>query len=136
MRWIALALPILAFAIYVEPALGCRCTEPSLPSAYKRADSVAQVRIDKVSPSSSDGTVTAQGEIVTAWKTSLPPHVEIVTGEDCAYPLKAQGTYILYLSKGDTAWGTYKCRGNRALGEADRTVRWLKRYGHSINTSK
>lgn len=133
MKLVALALPILAFATYLQPALGCRCIEPSLQSAYKRADSIAQVRIDKVSVPSSDGTVIAQGETVTTWKTSLPSHVEIVTGEDCAYPLKAQETYILYLSKGETSWGTYKCRGNRSLREAGRTVRWLKRYGHPIN---
>jgi hypothetical protein len=133
MKLVALVLPILAFATCLQPALGCRCIEPSLQNAYKRADSIAQVRIDKVSVPSSDGTVIAQGEIVTTWKMSLPSRVEIVTGEDCAYPLKAQETYILYLSKGETSWGTYKCRGNRSLGEAGRTVRWLKRYGHPIN---
>jgi hypothetical protein len=133
MRWVKLALPIVAFAMSLRPALGCRCIEPSLQSAYKRADSIAQVRIDKVSAPTSDGTVTAQGEVLTTWKVSLPLHIEIVTGEDCAYPLKAQKIYILYLSKGDTSWGTYKCRGNRSLREAGQTLRWLNRYGLSTD---
>ncbi len=132
MKRVTLAVPILAFAAWAQPVLGCRCIEPSLQGAYKRADSVAQVRIDKVSAPSSDGTVTAQGEILKTWKANLPSHVEIITGEDCAYPLKAQETYILYLSKGNASWGTYRCRGNRRMEKAADTIRWLNRYGLSI----
>src|SRR4051812_42233515 len=114
MTWIKLLLPMLAFSVCLRPAVACRCTEPSLGSAYKRADSIAQVRIEKVFPPSSDGTMTVQGEVVSTWKASLPTRIEIVTGDDCLYPLKAGETYILYLSKGAGSWGTYKCRGNRA----------------------
>jgi hypothetical protein len=129
MRRIVLLLAILAFLLHVQPAQACRCLEPSPRNAYKRADSVAQVRIDIVSAPSPDGTVTAQGEIIANWKKKLPSRIDIVTGEDCAYPLKARETYILFLSKGSASWGTYKCRGNRVLREAGETVRRLQRYG-------
>ena len=135
MRRATSALLGLALSACVQPAFACRCVEPSLQYAYKHADAVGKIRINDVSVPSSDGSVTAQGEILKAWKANLPLHIQIVTGEDCAYPLKAHETYILYLSKGGASWGTYKCRGNRSLRRSGDTIRWLNKYGTPIKVS-
>ncbi len=124
---------ILTFMFLPLPAaLACRCVEPSLKTAYARADAVAQVRIYQVSEPSSDGTVTAQAEVLNSWKTKLPSRIQIWTGEDCAYALRAEEHYVLYLSRGDDRWGTYKCRGNRIGANAAATVSWLNRHTRLI----
>jgi hypothetical protein len=128
MRHVNQILGILTLLLFCRiPVLGCRCTEPSLKAAYDRADAVGKIRIEQASAPSADGTVTAQAEVLGSWKTNLPPQIRIVTGEDCAYSLQPGETYILYLSKGDDVWGTYKCRGNRLAKEAAGTVQWLNR---------
>lgn len=123
-------LTILIFVVVSLPAaFGCRCTEPTTKRAYARAEAVARVRIVEVSEPTSDGTVTAQGEVESAWKAGLPSRIRIITGEDCAYPFESGHTYLLFLFKGEQEWGTYRCRGNKTDAESAQAVRWLKRYG-------
>src|SRR5215472_10544775 len=114
MRQLSSLLLVLLFAIsFRGMALACRCVDPSLKAAYTKADAVVQVRIDEVSDPLQDGTVTAQAEVLSSWKTKVPHKIQLWTGEDCAYPLRKQETYILYLSRAADRWGTYKCRGNQ-----------------------
>jgi|GEM_PF-5549123 hypothetical protein len=125
------ALSGCAVACHAPAALACRCVPPALAAAYEQADAVAEVRIVAVSSPSADGSISAEGEVVAAWKTRLPNPIRIVTGEDCAYPMKANTIYLLYLSKGRDVWGTYECRGNRVLGKAHAALHWLGRHGVS-----
>lgn len=126
------ALLLVLLSICAGPAIACRRTEPSLDYAYRNADAVAKVRIESVADPSADGSIVAKAVVVTAWKTEVPPHISIVTGEDCAYLFRAHTSYILYLSRSADSWGTYRCRGNRLLVHADRATRWLERHGRLI----
>ncbi len=114
------------------PACGCRCVEPKLKTAYARADAIALVRITRVSQSSEDGTISANADVLDSWKAKLPPHVVVVSGEDCAYPFADQETYLLYLSRGTDSWGTFKCRGNRLRKDAEPALQWLRRHASAF----
>ena len=121
-------LAIMAFAVAPTSAQACRCTEPSASLAYSRADAVARVIIRNVSPPSADGTFRADAEVSNSWKRRLPSSVQIITGEDCAYPLAFGGQYILYLFGKNPPYGTYRCRGNREFPQAADVQRWLERH--------
>jgi hypothetical protein len=107
----------------------CRCVEPAIGQAYRRADLVVVATIDKVG--SSEGNVMkATATVSDAWKTSAPATITFISGEDCLYEVKAGQKHLLFLYRdpGGTL-GTIRCRGNRPLSNAKEDLSWLKRHG-------
>jgi hypothetical protein len=125
-RTLIALVPIFLLLWQAQDANACRCKEPSLRQAYDNADVVAVVHLEEVTP----GEVTrARAKVERAWKSSLPESVEIVTGEDCRYPLAKGETYLLYLKRGDgDELGTYQCRGNKSSSKSAPSVRWLNKH--------
>jgi len=106
-------------------AWGCRCVEPDIKNSYKRADAVALIHITAIA-NGNDGSVRAQGEVLRNWKSALQTKLEVWTGDDCAYHLKIEHTYLLYLQRDkDGRLSTYICKGNRENAHAARYVEWL-----------
>jgi hypothetical protein len=113
----------------IKSALACRCSEPGPEAAYHRADVVALVQVSEVGSPSADGVIRATGSVQKAWKSTIPATIHIVTGEDCAFHLAPDRTYLLYFAAGTDEFGTYRCRGNHEVMNARPILHWLELYG-------
>jgi hypothetical protein len=122
-------LAAAAASTWPMTASACRCVEPRAPAAYAHAEAVATVRVSRV-VALPDGVVEADADVLKSWKAGLPRSIHLVTG-DCAYPMSAGETHLLYLSRGrtDGEWATYRCRGNLPEPNAAERLRWLGRHG-------
>jgi hypothetical protein len=110
-------------------AWACRCKEPTLYTAYARANAVAMVQVKEVI-TLTDGVVRVTGETLQSWKSDVPQSFHVFTGDDCMYALERNSIYLLYLTRGKgDDFGTYRCRGNRHESEAADSLLWLTRYG-------
>lgn len=123
---------LLCAALWPLQATACRCQEPGPSAAYKRADAVADIRIDEVSVLEGDIT-QARAEVLQSWKSVLPRSLSVYTGEDCMYPLAKGNRYLLYLKRDDQGrFGTYVCRGNLDHSRSANRVRWLNKHGKPL----
>lgn len=118
----------LLLAGLVQPALACRCTDPSVKAAYKRADAVARVHILADMTETDVQVFSTKAHVIKSWKMALPDDITVVTGDDCAYRMTAGEDYILFLSSGGIAtYATYQCRGNRKVSDAKHVLKWLNK---------
>lgn len=117
-------------------AHGCRCVEPTIQQAYRRADLVVAVTIDEVGSSGNDA-VRARATVREAWKSLAPASITFVSGEDCIYDVKVPQKHLLFLYRGDDGtFGTIRCRGNLPFANAKSSLAWLKRHGKRAPISK
>ena len=124
----------LLFAIAVMPfwapsaAQACRCVEPTIKQAYRRADLVVVATIDAVDRSGD--TMKARATVSDAWKAPAPTTITFLSGENCVYDVEVGQKHLLFLYTGDGGvYGTVRCRGSRPLAKAKESIAWLKRHG-------
>jgi hypothetical protein len=119
---------VLAAAVSAFP---CSCAPASLKTFYKRADAVVTAKVISVSNSTEgEVTTTAQLEVIDVWKRGLPKQIEVMTGSSCAYDFRGGEKHLLYLQKTQAnKFSTMQCQGNLSLNKAQKSLKWLKRYG-------
>ena len=123
-------LGALCFVGEANEASACRCREPMVGTAYRRAALVvlAETVAVRSRPEIQGQTVIVR--VHNAWKEDSPEELTIVTGSDCAYMMKLGEKHLLFLSpaEGDS-FTTGKCMGDRAAGDAKSSLSWLRRHG-------
>jgi hypothetical protein len=123
---------LLFTAFWPWQVFACRCEEPGPRTAYARADSVVMFKVTTVATLPGDVT-RADGEVLQAWKSSVPRALSIYSGEDCLYPMTRGATYLLYLKRSkEGEYGTYRCRGNRDQAKAADRIHWLDSHGQPV----
>jgi hypothetical protein len=127
-RSILVLFVVLAAAV---PAFPCSCAPASLRTYYKRAAAIVTAKVISVSNSTEgEVTTTAQLEVIDVWKRGLPKQIEVITGSSCAYDFQVGEKHLLYLQKTQAdKFSTMKCQGNLSLDKAEKSLKWLKRYG-------
>jgi hypothetical protein len=112
-------------------AFACRCVEPSVRMAYKRADVVVIAKVLKITSGPEPNAITAVLSVSQAWKRDIPTQITLVSGEDCVYMLGKDQEHVLYLTKdkAENLYGTVRCRGNKLVFKAQQALEWLRRYG-------
>jgi hypothetical protein len=113
-------------------AQACRCIEPTVKAAYRRADLVVVATIDEVDRSGE--TVKVRATVSDAWKVSAPAQITFLSGETCAYDVGVGQKHLLFLYNGEGGvYGTVRCRGSRSLASARKSIAWLRRFGKSAS---
>ena len=114
-------------------AVACRCVEPASTSrAYRTAPSVVLASVQSVEGvGDAPGGARATLRISEAWKTAMPPTVDVRTSTTCAFDFRPGTEYLLYLRRGEQAgeWTTRICLGNRPSADAGEALDWLRRHG-------
>jgi hypothetical protein len=112
-------------------AFPCSCVPASLKTYYKRADAVVTAKVISVSNSTEgEVTTTAELDVIDVWKLGLPKQIEVMTGSSCAYDFQVGEKHLLYLQKTQAdKFSTMQCQGNLSLNKAQKSLKWLKRYG-------
>jgi hypothetical protein len=126
----AIVAVLLGLVVAPLPALACRCREPPIGSAYRRASVVVLAEAIEVR-----GLPEIQGQevklrVIQTWKADARAIVTIVTGSDCAYSINRGETYLLFLvSAPPGGLTTGKCMGDVPEGMAKVSLAWLSRHG-------
>jgi hypothetical protein len=111
MRLLASALMTLVIS---QQALACRCREPSIPTAFVRADAVAVGVISEVRDLRPGDTRLAVS-IEKSWKGSLANSIQVETGTTCKLAAQTGERYLLFLRRNrDGSYYTRKCMGDRS----------------------
>jgi hypothetical protein len=125
-------LSLLAIGLYPNVAAACRCVEPTVRQAYRRADLVVVATVEGVERTKDD-VLKATVSIKRGWKTAPPSRLTFVSGEDCSYEVKVGEQHLLFLYKAsDGTYGTIRCRGSKAIPAAGNSLAWLNRHAQSI----
>jgi hypothetical protein len=95
---------------------------------YNRADIIALVNFS----GTEDGIDV---EVIRSWKDRLPKRINLLIhgGSLCTYPIKEDGIYLLYLSRGEQGEFLVGGQGSGNLYESDQGFRkridWLEEFG-------
>jgi hypothetical protein len=127
LRFMPVASLLGAFA-FAPAAFACRCAEPSLAAAYRRAGAVALVKVIEVKPGSGETMVNTLVAASEAWKSDVPSRFTVVSGEDCIYPMNPGEQHLLFLTRTGEILSTYRCRGSRPADQAKPALEWMKRH--------
>jgi hypothetical protein len=75
--------------------------------------------------------VAANFVVNKAWKTQVRKHVVVFSTTTCAYDLKPNAEYLLYVIAlpGANEFSTKRCMGNLVVSDANDALDWLSRYG-------
>ncbi len=126
---------MLLLSAALQPALACRCVEPtSTAKAYRSADIVVQATVQSVDGvGDAPGGARARLRVGQAWKADVAAEVDVQTSTTCAFDFKAGQEYLLYLRREHAAapLTTRICMGNLPAAQADRALQWLRRNGRS-----
>lgn len=117
----------LLFVIHAG-AFACRCIEPPVGTAYKGASAVAMVKVLSTSPSSTAKGTLIEASVSESWKHTVSGIVKITTDTDCAYPVKANEEYLLFLVQDKAGnYSTGLCLGNYPKALSGKAVAWLRK---------
>lgn len=128
-RWCALVVAVSCAALAPARALACRCREPGVATAYRRAASVVLAEAIEVRERPDIQGQEARLRVVGAWKTDAPAVVTVVTGTTCAYLFKPGEKHLVFLVSQQGSLGTGKCMGDLPEGKAKAALAWLARHG-------
>ncbi len=124
---------ILLFLVLFLPAIGfaCRCAGSISPKdAYAKADVVVQAKVIAVAgEADAPGGARAAIRIADAWKKDIREGVTVATATTCGFAFNTGGEYLLYLYEGAGGgdYTTQMCVGNLPVGEAGKSLEWLRR---------
>jgi len=125
-----IAIGLALIMILPSAALPCRCKEPSMQVAYKRADTVVVAKVISIT-TDPNTRMTVVLSVSQVWKRDSPEQVTITTGPPCGYNLEKDSEYLLYLLRAPNGIYTDICARNRKLEQAKEPIHWLQRYGKS-----
>lgn len=110
-------------------AIACRCTEPSIESAYNQADIVLRAKVEDVVEAPTGEGLTAILDISQSWKKSTKARAIVNTLTDCYYPFEKGKEYIVFVTIDPTGfYSTGKCNGNKSVTEAGALIQWLNQH--------
>lgn len=121
------------FALLIAgDALACRCLEPEPASAYKRADAVIHVKVERVTPNVGGEGNLAVVHVNRAWKKPMPEELTLLLPPACMYPMEPEHSYLLYLLPPvNGQYSTARCLGNKTEEESSKALDYLKKKGHA-----
>lgn len=123
-------LCVVVVALQPQHALACRCREPAIATAYRRADAVVQALVVKVVPTPQPPGSTAILAVSKTWRRDLPDEIAVSTVTDCAYEWREGREYVLFLVRDSTGvLSTGRCLGNRPVEDAGDMLTWLQGKG-------
>jgi hypothetical protein len=123
---LCLGLSLLA----TSRADACRCREPAVGAAHRRAELVVMAKVLEVKPRASDPQgQEAKVQVLDAWKKDTAQTITVTTGTDCAYPLTVGDRHLLFLTSAGDGLTTGRCMGNLPAARAQRAVTWLSHHG-------
>lgn len=133
-RWISFLVFSLA-AAYPSFAEACRCREPSTAAAYSRAALVVLAEALEVRARPEVQGAQLKVRVLQAWKSESPEILEVVTGTDCAYSVRAGEKHLLFLLRVGDGFTTGRCMGNVPAARSEGPLSWLRRHGKPAPTA-
>jgi hypothetical protein len=110
-------------------AYACRCVEPSVKSAHRRASMIVLGEALEVVPRPDIQGQEVKVRVLESWKSDSVEIVTIVTGTTCSYPLKTGEKHLLFLIFSEPGHlTTGRCMGDLPLEKAKQSLAWLGKH--------
>jgi hypothetical protein len=116
-------------------AEACRCREPTIQQAYRRAELIVYGTVVDVTSRAGADRLHVTLEVGKVWKGSADPTIAVTSGSNCRFEPARGRAALLYLVRSATGeWTTGRCMGNSVGEAASARVPWLDQHAKNARS--